>query len=141
MALRFLQPLHRTSRQVSAYLEAHTQELGVSAIEGHLLTYLRSNDSASVAELIRAFGIKQSTLTSILDRLEKPGLIRREMNPTDRRSFVIHITKDGRKLGKRLSRVLKTLEGEIRERVADRDAAGFQAVITAVEQLTQPTGR
>jgi DNA-binding transcriptional ArsR family regulator len=87
MPLEFLSPLHKASRQITVYLEAHTRELGVSPGEGHFLSYLRSYSPAPVGELVRVFGIKQSTFTSLLDRLEKAGLIRREMNPGDRRSF------------------------------------------------------
>jgi DNA-binding MarR family transcriptional regulator len=101
MPLDFLSPLHKASRQISVYLEGHTRELGVSPIEGHFLSYLRSYSPAPIGELVRVFGIKQSTFTSMLDRLEKAGLIRREMNPGDRRSFLIHITDPGRELAER----------------------------------------
>ena len=73
MALEFLSPLHKASRQISMYLEANTKELGVSPLEGHILTYLRKYAPAPINELVRVFGIKQSTFTSLLDRLEKVG--------------------------------------------------------------------
>jgi DNA-binding MarR family transcriptional regulator len=137
MPLDFLSPLHKASRQISVYLEAHTRELGVSPVEGHLLSYLRSYSPAPIGELVRVFGIKQSTFTSLLDRLEKAGLLRREMNPGDRRSFLIHITDAGRELAERLNRVVETLEDEIRERVSARDMDGFRAVMAAVEEVTR----
>lgn len=137
MPLEFLSPLHKASRQISVYLETHTRELGVSPGEGHLLSYLRSYSPAPVGELVRVFGIKQSTFTSLLDRLEKAGLIRREMNPGDRRSFLIHITDSGRELAERLNRLLETLEAEIREKVSPQDMEGFRAVMAAVEETTR----
>jgi hypothetical protein len=57
MALQFLSPLHKASRQLSVYLEAHTRELGVSPSEGHLISYLRSYAPAPVGELVRVFGM------------------------------------------------------------------------------------
>lgn len=137
MALEFLSPLHKASRQLSIYLEAQTRELGVSPTEGHLLTYLRSYSPTPIGELVRVFGIKQSTFTSLLDRLEKAGYIRREMNPEDRRSFVIHINDGGRELADRLNRILDTLEDEIRKRAGSRDVKGFHAVMAAVEEVTR----
>ena len=137
MARKFLSPLDKASRQLSAFQEAQTQELGVSSIEGHLLSYLRKYGPVPVWELVRAFGIKQSTLTSILDRLEKSGRIRREKGVDDRRSFQVHISDDGRKLAKRLNRLLETIEDDIRERVSSRDVAGFQAVLGAVDEIAQ----
>ncbi|HEU4453062.1 MAG TPA: MarR family transcriptional regulator, partial [Longimicrobium sp.] len=131
MALEFLSPLHKASRQISVYLEARNRELGVSTTEGHVLTYLRGYAPAAIGELVRVFGIKQSTFTSLLDRLEADGLVRRETNPGDRRSFLIHITEEGVALAERLTRGLETLEADIRARVAPRDVEGFHAVMAA----------
>ncbi len=137
MALQFLSPLHKASRQLSVYLESRTRDLGVSPIEGHVLTYLRSYAPASIRDLVRVFGIKQSTFTSLLDRLERDGFVRRTINAEDRRSFMIHITGEGRELAERLNRLLKTLEDEIRGRVDGRDVKGFHAVMAAVEDVTR----
>lgn len=137
MGLDFLSPLHKASRQISVYLETHTRDLGVSPIEGHVLTYLRSYAPTPIGELVRVFGLKQSTFTSLLDRLEKAGLVRREINRDDRRSFLIDISDSGRELAERLNRLLEALEDEIRERVSARDMKGFQAVMGAVEEITR----
>ncbi len=137
MALDFLSPLHKASRQTSMHLEARTRELGVSSIEGHVLTYLRSYSPATIGELVRIFGIKQSTFTSVLDRLEEAGLVRREINREDRRSFLIHISEEGHKLAERVNLLLEILEDEIRERVSSRDVKGFHAVMGAVEEITR----
>lgn len=136
MALEFLSPLHKASRQISVYLEAHTRALGVSPAEGHVLTYLRGYAPAPVGELVRVFGLKQSTLTSMLDRLERSGLVRRELNPEDRRSFLVHLTGQGRRLTDRLNRVLADLEGAIRERVSAREVEGFHGVMAAIGTVT-----
>lgn len=141
MALEFLSPLHKASRQISMYLEAHTRALGVSPLEGHLLTYLRKYAPVPIGELVRVFGIKQSTFTSMLDRMEDAGLIRREMNPRDRRSFLIHITDQGREMAKRSTRILEEFEEEIRRRASPADVAGFHAVMAAIEEITRVTLR
>jgi DNA-binding MarR family transcriptional regulator len=137
MALEFLSPLHKASRQISVYLEGRTRELGVSPIEGHVLTYLRSYAPASIRDLVGVFGIKQSTFTSLLDRLEQDGFVRRSINPHDRRSFLIHITDRGTELAARLTRLLRMLEDDIRGRVEGRDVKGFQAVMGAVDEITR----
>ena len=136
MALRVLSPLHKASRQLSLHLEARTRALGVSPAEGHLLTYLRRYAPAPVGELARVFGTKQSTLTSILDRLERDGLLRRAPNPTDRRSFLLRLTPKGRSLAARLQRELVALEREIARRVTGREQSGFDAVMAAVDAVT-----
>lgn len=137
MALEFLSPLHKASRQLTVYLEARTGELGVSPLEGHILTYLRKYAPAPVGELVRVFGLKPSTLTSLLDRLERAGLVRRELNPADRRSLLVHLTDRGRDLSARLNRQLQKLEDEIRARLRRPELKGFRAVMAAVEDVTR----
>jgi DNA-binding MarR family transcriptional regulator len=137
MALEFLSPLHKASRQITMYLEDQTRELGVSPLEGHVLTYLRRYAPAPVGELVRVFGLKQSTFTSLLDRLERDGLVRREPNPADRRSFLVHLTERGRGLTARLNRLLEQLEDDIRARLRRAEAKGFQAVMAAVQDVTR----
>lgn len=137
MPLDFLSPLHKASRQISVYLESRTREVGLSPLEGHVLTYLRSYAPTPIGDLVQIFGIKQSTFTSLLDRLEKAGYVRREINPEDRRSFLIHISDEGRELAVRLNQCLEALEAEIREHVGARDMKGFQAVMAAVEEVTR----
>lgn len=137
MALQFLSPLHKASRQLSVYLENLGREPALGPTEGHLITYLRSYAPAPVGELVRVFGIKQSTFTSLLDRLERGGLIRRELNPADRRSFLIHITDEGRAMAEESTRTLETLEAEILSRVSARDVEGFHAVMRAIEEITR----
>jgi DNA-binding MarR family transcriptional regulator len=137
MALEFLSPLHKASRQITMYLEDQTRELGVSPVEGHVLTYLRRYAPAPVGELVRVFGLKQSTFTSLLDRLERAGLVRRELNPADRRSLLIYLTDRGRELTSRLNRLLEKLEDDIRARLRQAEAKGFHAVMAAVEDVTQ----
>ena len=136
MALDFLSPLHKASRQISVYLESRTREIGVSPLEGHVLTYLRSYAPASIRDLVRVFGVKQSTFTSLLDRLERGGLVRRTIKPDDRRSFLVHITGEGSELAGRLTRHLRGLEEDIRRRVEIRDVKGFQAVMQAIDEIT-----
>ena len=142
MALEFLSPLHKASRQITVYLESRSGGgEGLSSTEGHLLTYLRGYAPAPIGELVRVFGIKQSTFTSILDRLETAGLVRRELNPGDRRSFLIHVTERGRELAERSTRELEAFEAELRRRVSPRDVEGFHAVMRAIEEITRVTLR
>ena len=137
MALEFLSPLHKASRQITVYLEAQDDESGLSSTDGHILTYLRSYAPAAISELVRVFGIKQSTFTSMLDRLEKAGLVRREINPGDRRSFLIHITDQGVAVAEDSTRRLVEFEDEIRRRASARDIQGFHAVMAVIEEITR----
>jgi DNA-binding MarR family transcriptional regulator len=141
MALLFLSPLHRATRQIGLYMETCMQGMEVSPGEGHLLSYLRSYAPAQVSELARVFGQKPSTLTSMLDRLEEGHLIQRSRNPKDRRSYLVKLTRSGRRLADRIQSIVEALEAELSRNVDRRQLQGFQAVIDAVEHVTQITVR
>jgi DNA-binding MarR family transcriptional regulator len=136
MPLQFLSPIHKASRQISIYLEGATIELGVSPGEGHLLSYLRTYAPCPLPELERVFGHKRSTLTSMLDRLSDRGLLTRQVNPADRRSFTIELTPDGRKLAGKLQKLLEAFEQSVKERINDKQMAGFRAVMEAIAAVT-----
>lgn len=44
----------------------------------------------------------QGSLTRTLDRMENKGLVKRQINPTDRRSFLIYLTNEGYALRNRI---------------------------------------
>ena len=116
---------------------ASSRALGVEPFEGHLLSYSTLYGPCPPSELVRVFGYKPSTLTGILDRLESAGLVVREPNTADRRSFLIRVTARGGDVATELRERLEGLEAEVMGRVSKRDMAGFAAVMAAVGDVTQ----
>lgn len=134
MPLTYLSPLHRATRQIGLWFEERLTEFATA--EGHLLSYLMPYGPCPVSELVRVFGLKHSTMTSILDRLEEQGLIERTANPDDGRSLLVGLTKKGQKASARVDALVKELESSIDSRVTRADLAGFQKVMEAVEKAT-----
>ncbi len=134
--LRFLSPLHKANRQASVYLEAQLVELGVLAVEAHLLAYVNAYGPCAVGELVRVFGLKRPTMTSMLDRLSERGLVKRDLHPEDRRSFLVRVTARGAKLGESARKQVERLEAEIGRRVSNADVAGFERVMQAIDAAT-----
>ena len=136
MALRYLSPIHKATRQISLYLEPQCAELGVSPAEGHLLSYLRSYAPCTIVEILRVFGIRPSTMTSILERLAERGLLTREPDPEDRRAVRVELTREGKAVAERINRLVRDLENRIGSHVGTRELAGFRSVMGAVEAAT-----
>jgi DNA-binding MarR family transcriptional regulator len=74
-------------------------------------------------------------LTNILDRLEKRGLLRREMNRIDRRSILVQLTPSGTRMAGRVNDALDRLEQAISDQVQGRDVTGLIAVVQALETI------
>jgi DNA-binding MarR family transcriptional regulator len=134
MALTYLSPLHRATRQIGLWFEERLTDF--AGAEGHMLSYLLPYGPCPVSELVRVFGLKYSTMTSILDRLEAQELIERTANPEDGRSLLVGLTKKGQKASARVNALVTELESAIGSRVTKADLAGFQRVMEAIEKAT-----
>lgn len=135
--LRIVSPVHKATRQIGEYMLEASRALGVEPAEGHLLSYTTLYGPCPVSELSRVFGHKPSTLTGILDRLEKAELLVREPNADDRRSFLVRTTERGSEVATALRDRLERLEGDVTEAVGERDMQGFERVMQAVAEITQ----
>ena len=132
MPLHLVHPVHRATHRIGLYLDA-LREPGLTQGEAHILALLSRRAPAKVADLHRGLAHKRSTLTSILDRLARRGLITRQVGKIDRRTFLIGLTAKGRKLAGRVSRHLSDLERNVVRRVTAADIKGFNNVVTALE--------
>lgn len=133
MPLRFVHPVHRATHRIGLYLD-DLRERGLTQGEAHILALLASSGFADVADLHRGLAHKRSTLTSILDRLTRRGLITRAVGETDRRTFVVRLTAKGRKLAQRVHRHLTALERAVINRVSAADINSFNRVVAVLEQ-------
>ena len=134
MTLELIPFLHKATHQVGLYIDRHRDTLGVSQAEAHVLAHLSQVGSCSIGELHRSFGHKRSTLTSVINRLEKRGLLVREIHPEDRRSFALHLTRTGKPVANKVRKTLEKLEAAVLGALRKADAKGFRATVDAIEK-------
>lgn len=132
-----LSPLHKAYRQAMLYLEGGDCDAAVGSSEVHIIAYIKRFGPCPMGELSRVFGFKKSTVTGMLDRLTEKGYISREVNPEDRRSFVLEILPEGEAVAKAAGALVARFEGEVLARVSEADLQGFRNVLDAVAGVTQ----
>ena len=66
--------------------------------QGRILYVLWQQDGITISQLSAQTSLANTTLTSMLDRMEASGLIRREPSPRDRRALLICLTEKARGL-------------------------------------------
>lgn len=66
--------------------------------QGRILYVLWQGDGLTISQLSGQTSLANTTLTSMLDRMEQAGLIVREPSPTDRRALLIRLTDKARLL-------------------------------------------
>lgn len=126
--------LERATHAVSLWIEHIFIDLRLNQAEAHVLAYLAEHAPCSINDLHHNFGHKRSTLTSLLDRLEARGWIRRMAHPTSRRLVQVELTDAGGQVAARVSEAVHDLERRLLARVSAREAAAFMQVIHVLEE-------
>jgi DNA-binding MarR family transcriptional regulator len=72
----------------------------------------------------------------LLDRLENRGYLARELDPADRRSFRLPLTKAGQAVATQVLAAIADLERDALSRLSAEQIAGYHAVITALERAS-----
>lgn len=93
-------------------LERRAGEHDVSMIQTRLLGVLRDR-TPSMNELAKLLQLDKSSITGLVDRAERRGLVARVPSAVDRRAVLVHLTEEGRSL-------------------VETVAAGFEADISAM---------
>ncbi|MDT8303423.1 MAG: MarR family transcriptional regulator [Sedimentisphaerales bacterium] len=73
----------------------------INPAQGRIMFALWQKDGISINELAKKTQLKKSTMTSMLDRLEKIGYIKRQYSKTDRRKILIKRTEKDRIMEKK----------------------------------------
>ncbi|MBF2066410.1 MAG: MarR family transcriptional regulator [Calothrix sp. C42_A2020_038] len=81
-----------------SYADAHIRQLGLTASQFDVICTLGNTPRMAFNKLAQKTLTTKGELTGIIDRLEKKGLVRREVPPNDRRSFLAILTPEGEKL-------------------------------------------
>ena len=127
--------LEATVHRVLESLGAELGELGLSHGEVNALAQLEPGAARTVAELQAATGQRASTLTGVLDRLERRGLVERRLNPRDRRSFTVQLTGAGSEAAARVRKTFRDFDERTLGSVSQRSAKGFFEVLHALDEL------
>lgn len=89
-------------RKITQAIDLHSRyllkTLGITSPQLVILHELSHFESLSVSELSKFVSLSQGTVTEILIRLEKKGLIRRRKSEEDKRRSLISITQNGSQL-------------------------------------------
>ena len=73
----------------------------INPAQGRIMFALWQKDGISINELAKKTQLKKSTMTSMLDRLEKIGYVKRQYSKTDRRKILIKRTEKDRIMEKK----------------------------------------
>lgn len=122
--------ISRVTLVVTSALKKGFTEAGVDHVKPAYLSVLLSlyiEDGLKVVELARRAGLETSTMTGLLDRMERDGLVVRSPDPLDRRAYRINLTEEGRRV--------KDPVAKTTQKILDKVFAGISP-----EELDQTSG-
>jgi DNA-binding MarR family transcriptional regulator len=128
--------LDRTARKVKQYAQQQFKfgDFDVTVDQWLILKNLSENGHLSQTELANLVFKDHPTLTRILDLLCKKGYVERVPHPTDRRSFILHLTATGvDKVTALRPQILKIRE-KAWDNLSDQDFQEFKRILDTIYQ-------
>ena len=133
-----LERVFRMLRQVTTRELSETCGLSLLQVQA-LASLLRSGPELEMRALAGLTGLPASSVTSIVDRLVKLGLVERRYSEVDRRSVLAKITPAGVDVMTRFDAWNAQLVEQIFSRSDTEDIAACLRVFTDAEQLIRDT--
>ena len=96
--VKFEMRFGRLIRMYYSRIQSQLAEVGLYRGQPPILMLLYKNDGMSQKEIARALNLSPATMTVTLKRMEKAGLVLREMDEHDQRILRVHLSEKGREM-------------------------------------------
>jgi homoprotocatechuate degradation regulator HpaR len=134
--------LPRLLLQARESLMAHTRprlrEHGLSDQQWRVLRVLGEQGSVETGRVAREAYILGPSLTGVLARMERDGLVKRERDPADQRRTVVEATAKGRRMVERLSHTVETHYRWLEQSLGKQKLAQLYELLDELIALEQP---
>lgn len=96
-----MQSLRRIFKAIQDYSHEVSEKFGITGPQLWVLKTISQNESLSLRDLSDRMYLHPSTITGVVDRLEKKGYVARKRDQVDRRVIYVGLTAKGKMLAKR----------------------------------------
>jgi MarR family transcriptional regulator, lower aerobic nicotinate degradation pathway regulator len=121
--------LAQLSFVIVGLLERRAAAHDLSIVQTRLLGVLRDR-RPTMNELARLLGLDKSSVTGLVDRAERRGLVMRVPSTTDRRAVLVSLTDQGRALVSRASARFEADVLSMLDRLPPRDRATLARLVS-----------
>jgi len=116
--------LSRATWAMNNFMNRMLKEGGLADISVAYFAVLQAlwdEDGLNISDLGDRAYLEKSTMTSLIDRMEGAGLLRREDHPTDRRAYKICLTARGKELEEKLDQVVSRVHKHLTRGILEKD--------------------
>jgi DNA-binding MarR family transcriptional regulator len=117
--------------KLKTYLKNVLSEAGVTITpaQSGILFLLKKKNGQTMSELTQVLSIDNSTLTGLVDRLERSGFVKRNAGTTDRRASHVFITDRGDEEIDRAQAVIRRVNEQIKADFTEREVRAFKKIL------------
>jgi DNA-binding MarR family transcriptional regulator len=109
----------------------------MSITEAHAIGTLHDEGPVTQSRLAASLRLEKSTVSRLVDQLEKAGVVRRTAHPTDRRSVMVELTPTGRRRAERLDRARHELFTQLVAGLAATERRQIVQALAALEEASR----
>lgn len=130
---RLIYLVFTAQKKLRTYLNGNLAADGVKATitQAGILFLLRHQDGRTMTELSQIMGLDNSTITGLIDRMEKSGFVTRNSNPSDRRLSHIFITPKGQEEASKAKTVIRRVNEEVKKGFSSAEIDTFKGVLNS----------
>jgi len=130
-AVKVLETLKRIMHLVTQAFESELREIHLTGPQGFLLRHLAVHGEMKVSDISRNMGLSNSTVSGIIDRLEKQGFVSRRRSAEDRR--VVKIAIDPEKCD--VSQFKRRIDEKLEDIMNKASPGELQSILGSLEKL------
>lgn len=119
-------------RKIAEQLNISTSELNCLKI------FTEGNMKISVKDLAERLNITSGGVTKIVGQLEEQGILRRDMDPDDRRGILVSLTSKGKSLINKLHRVTSDYYSSMFSGLSDTEK---EKILSGLQSLNDAWGK
>jgi DNA-binding MarR family transcriptional regulator len=106
----------------------------VTLAQAGILFLLREKDGRYMSEMGQVIGVDNSAMTRLVDRLEKSGLVKRQIDPENRRAISVLLTEVGREEASGALKIIKSINEEIKKGYSPAAVDAFKKILGGILQ-------
>jgi DNA-binding MarR family transcriptional regulator len=126
--------LKNTWQKLSRYYNQRLAEYDLTVPKALLLLEIAPDSGKNPKALVKELVVENSSMTGLLDRLERQGLVERRPDPNDRRGVLIFLTQRGINARETIKTLVEELDHKIHEVVATDDIKTLRRVMAVISK-------
>lgn len=122
--------------KISTNYQARLTPYDITPSQVGVLSAMEWKDNVSPKQIAEALHLESSTVSGILDRMQKKGLINRVVNAENRREVQVVLTPKARALREDMSRVAWELDAAVLGEYTPEEEAAFKKILQDIVKRT-----